>query len=130
MLNNVTLIGRLTRDPELRYTAGEGVPIASFTLAVDRAFKDKVTGESEADFIDIKVWRKQAEACAAHLKKGRLVAAVGRLQISSYEDSQGIRRKGAEVVADDVRFLSPPPGNRDETNPDDIYDAAGPITLT
>ena len=104
MLNQVVLIGRLTRDPELRYTPGNGVPVASFTLAVDRPFTNQ-QGEREADFINIVTWRKQAENCANYLKKGSLAAVAGRLQIRSYEDSQGIKRKAAEVVADNVRFL-------------------------
>lgn len=104
MLNQVVLIGRLTRDPELRYTAGSGVPVATFTLAVDRPFANQ-QGERETDFINIVTWRKLAENCANHLKKGRLVAVTGRLQIRSYDDSQGIRRKASEVVADNVRFL-------------------------
>jgi single-strand DNA-binding protein len=103
MLNKVILIGRLTRDPELRHTAS-GLPVASFTLAVDRQFANR-QGEREADFIDIVVWQKLAETCANYLGKGRLVAVEGRLQLRSYDDKQGIRRKVAEVVANDVRFL-------------------------
>ena len=103
MLNKIILIGRLTRDPELRYTAS-GIPVAKFNLAVDRPFKNQ-KGEREADFIDIETWRGLAENCANHLGKGRLVAVEGRLQIRSYDDNQGIRRKAAEVVADNVRFL-------------------------
>jgi len=102
MLNRIILIGRLTRDPELRYTPN-GVPVARFTLAVDRRpAKDR---EKETDFIDIVVWRTQAENCAKYIGKGRLVAVEGRLQLRSYDDSQGIRRKAAEVVADSVQFL-------------------------
>ncbi len=133
MLNQVVLIGRLTRDPELRYTPGNGVPVATFTLAVDRNFTNK-QGERETDFIDIVVWRKQAENCANYLKKGSLAAATGRLQVRSYDDSQGIRRKVAEIVADDVRFLDsrkksadekpdlpePPPDDDTEISGDDI----------
>ncbi len=104
MLNQVVLIGRLTRDPELRYTPGNGVPVASFTLAVDRPFANQ-QGEREADFINIVTWRKLAENCANYLQKGSLSAVTGRLQIRSYEDNQGIKRKVAEVVADNVRFL-------------------------
>lgn len=103
MLNRIVLIGRLTRDPELRYTQN-GVAVASFTLAVNRNYKN-AQGEQEADFIDIVVWRGQAEVCANHLSKGRLVAVEGRLQIRSYETSEGQRRKVAEVVAEAVRFL-------------------------
>lgn len=102
MLNRVILIGRLTKDPELRYTPN-GVAVAKFTLAVDRRqVKDR---EKETDFIDIVVWQKQAETCANYLGKGRLVAVDGRLQIRSYDDNQGIRRKASEVVAETVRFL-------------------------
>lgn len=102
MLNRVILIGRLVKEPELRYTPS-GVAVAKFTLAVDRRqSKDR---EKETDFIDIVVWQKQAETCANYLGKGRLVAIEGRLQIRSYEDNQGIRRKAAEVVAENVRFL-------------------------
>ncbi len=104
MLNQVVLIGRLTRDPELRYTPGNGVPVATFTLAVDRPFTNQ-QGEREADFINIVTWRKLAENCANYLQKGSLTAVTGRLQIRSYEDNQGIKRKVAEVVADNVRFL-------------------------
>jgi len=102
MLNNIILIGRLTRDPELRHTPN-GVAVAKFTLAVDRRkVKDR---EKEVDFIDILAWAKLAEICANYLGKGRLVAVEGRLQIRSYDDSQGVRRKTAVVVADNVRFL-------------------------
>jgi single-strand DNA-binding protein len=103
VLNRVILIGRLVADPQLRYTQ-TGIAVTNFTLAVDRPFVGQ-SGEREADFIDIVTWRKQAEICANHLTKGRLVAVEGRLQIRSYEDQNGIRRKAAEVVADQVRFL-------------------------
>ena len=104
MLNQVVLIGRLTQDPELRYTPGNGVPVSTFTLAVNRNFTNQ-QGEREADFINIVTWRKLAENCANYLKKGSLAAVTGRLQIRSFDDSQGVRRKVAEIVADDVRFL-------------------------
>lgn len=101
-MNKVILIGRLVRDPELRYTPN-GTAVAKFTLAVDRrAKKDK---EKTADFIDIITWEKQAEACSTYLSKGKLVAIEGRLTIRSYDDSQGVRRKASEVVANNVRFL-------------------------
>jgi single-strand DNA-binding protein len=103
LLNKVILIGRLTRDPELRYTPN-GVAITKFTLAVDRPFKNR-QGEKETDFINIVVWRKQAENCANYLGKGRLVAVEGRLQIRTYDDSQGIRRKASDIIADNVSFL-------------------------
>src|SRR5690554_6809241 len=103
MLNRIILIGRLVADPTLRYTQS-GIAVTTFTLAVDRAFANQ-QGEREADFIDIVVWRRLAETCANHLFKGRLVAVEGRLQIRSYDDQNGIRRKAAEIVADNVRFL-------------------------
>lgn len=119
MLNKVILIGRLTRDPEPRYTTN-GVAVTRFTLAVDRPYANS-QGEREADFIDIVTWRKLAEICANNLNKGRLVAVEGYLQIRSYDDSQGIRRKAAEVVADNVRFL-----DRKDKAPssDDSFDTA------
>lgn len=103
MLNKVILIGRLVADPELRYTQS-GNAVTNFTLAVDRPYQSQ-SGDRETDFIDIVAWRKLAETVANHLSKGRLVAVEGRLQIRSYDDQNGIRRKAAEIVADNVRFL-------------------------
>ncbi len=103
MYNRIILIGRLTRDPELRYVPS-GAPVASFTLAVDRPFKDQ-QGNRETDFIDIVAWRKLAEQVSQYMSKGRMVAVEGRLQIRSYETQDGQKRKVAEVVADGVRFL-------------------------
>lgn len=105
-MNEVWLIGRLTKDPEVRQTPG-GKTVAKMTLAVDRDFKN-ADGEREADFIDVLTWEKLAENCSKHLGKGRLVSVRGRLQIRSYDDSQGIRRKAAEVVAEKVTFLDRP----------------------
>lgn len=102
MLNRVILIGRLTRDPELKYIPS-GTPVVNFTLAVDRNFTNK-QGERETDFVPIVVWRKTAENCANFLGKGSLVAVDGRLQVRSYEQD-GQRRYITEVVAEDVRFL-------------------------
>lgn len=107
MLNRVILIGRLTRDPELRVTSQSGVPMASFTVAVDRPFQNQ-SGQRETDFIDCIAWRRLAETVAEHMRKGRLIAVEGRLQIRSYETQDGQRRRVAEVVADDVRFLDRP----------------------
>lgn len=103
MLNKVVLIGRLTRDPELRYTSG-GIAVTRFTLAVDRSFTNQ-QGEREADFIPIVVWRGQAESSAKYLAKGRLVGVSGRIQTGSYETPEGQRRYTTEVVADEVQFL-------------------------
>ena len=105
MLNRVVLIGRLTRDPELRYI-NNGTPTASFTLAVDRGYKN-AAGERETDFIDVVVWRQMAEHCANYLAKGKLAAVDGKLQIRAYTAQDGSKRKAVEVVADTVRFLSP-----------------------
>jgi len=104
LLNKVILIGRLTRDPELRFTPANGIAVTNFTIAVDRPFTNQ-KGEREADFIRIVVWRKLAEICANNLSKGRLVAVDGRLQIRSYEGQDGQRRYMTEVVADEVKFL-------------------------
>jgi single-strand DNA-binding protein len=99
MLNRVILIGRLTRDPELRYTPN-GKAVCSFTLAINRKFK-----REETDFIDVVVWNTLAENCANYLGKGRLAAVEGRIQVRTYETQEGQKRKVTEVVADDVRFL-------------------------
>lgn len=118
MFNKVILIGRLTRDLEMRYTPG-GVAVARFTLAVDRRkVKDR---EKESDFIDIIAWQKLAELCQRYIGKGRLVAVEGRLQIRSYDDSQGIRRKAAEVIAENVRFLDKAKGDNGQNGEEHGY---------
>lgn len=103
MLNRVILIGRLTRDPELRYTP-TGVAVTQFTLAVDRPFSNN-QNEREADFIPIVTWRQLAETCANYLRKGRLAAVEGRIQVRNYENNEGKRVYVTEVIADNVRFL-------------------------
>ncbi len=108
-MNHIVLIGRLTRDPELRYTPN-GVAVANFDLAVDRPTTNQ-QGERQTDFIRIVSWQKQAELCANYLKKGRLVGVEGRLQIRSYETQDGQKRRVAEVVANFVQFLD---RNREE----------------
>ena len=108
MLNRIVLIGRLTKDPELRYTQA-GVPVTSFTLAVDRNYKND-KGEKETDFIPCVVFRQLAELCSNYLAKGKLAAIDGRLQIRSFEGQDGQRRWMTEVVGDNVRFLSPRDG--------------------
>ena len=100
MLNSVVLIGRLTKDVEMKYTP-TGVAVSTFTLAVERTGSK----EKETDFINIVVWRQLAELCAQYLRKGRLAAVEGRLQIRNYENSEGKRVYITEVVADNVRFL-------------------------
>jgi single-strand DNA-binding protein len=105
MINRVILVGRLTRDPELRYTPN-GVAVATFTLAVNRTFTNQ-QGEREADFINCVVWRRPAENVANFLKKGSLAGVDGRLQTRSYEGQDGRRVYVTEVVADSVQFLEP-----------------------
>jgi single-strand DNA-binding protein len=103
-MNKTTLIGRLVRDPELRFTQGAGIAVTTFCLAVDRNFKNK-DGEKEADFINIVVWNKLAEVVANNLSKGRLAAVAGRIQTGTYEAKDGIKRSTFEIVADEVQFL-------------------------
>ena len=102
-MNKVILIGRLTRDPELRYTSSN-IPSATFSIAVDRTFTNQ-NGEREADFINIVVWRKQAENCKNYINQGSQVAIDGRIQTRNYEDQNGQKRYVTEVVADNVQFL-------------------------
>lgn len=117
-MNQVILIGRLVRDPELRYSQN-GIAVTTFTLAVDRPFISQDGGK--VDFIDIVTWRKLAETVANHLTKGRLVAVEGRLQIRSYDDKNGIRRKVSEIVADQVKFLDYADNNTGDGNSESDY---------
>ena len=104
MLNHITIMGRLTRDPELRRT-GSGIAVASFSLAVDRDFGgNRETGEKETDFIDIVTWRNTAEFVSKYFAKGRMAVVSGRLQIRNWNDKDGNKRRSAEVVADNVYF--------------------------
>ena len=103
MLNHITIMGRMVRDPELRRT-GSGVAVASFTLAVDRDFSGKDGGEKETDFIDCVAWRNTGEFVSKNFTKGRMAVASGRLQIRSWTDKDGNKRRTAEVVADNVYF--------------------------
>lgn len=103
MINSVCLVGRLTRDPELKYT-GNNVAVASFSLAVNRNFKD-ANGERETDFINCVIWRQQAENLANWAKKGALIGITGRIQTRSYENQQGQRVYVTEVVAENFQML-------------------------
>lgn len=103
MLNRIILMGRLTRDPELRHTQN-GTAVASFTLAVDRDFKDRNSGERATDFIDVVAWRQTGEFVSRYFTKGRLAVVEGRLQIRDWTDKEGGKRRTAEVVADNVYF--------------------------
>lgn len=102
-MNNITLMGRLTRDPELRHTQS-GTAVASFTLAVDRGYTPKDGGERQTDFIDIVAWRGTAEFVSKYFVKGQMAAVTGRLQIRDWTDKDGGKRRSAEVVADNVYF--------------------------
>ena len=102
MLNHITIMGRFTRDPELRRT-GSGVAVASFTLAVDRDFSPK-EGEKETDFIDCVAWRQTGEFVSKYFSKGRMAVVSGRLQIRGWTDKEGNKRRTAEIVADNVYF--------------------------
>ena len=103
MLNHIIVMGRLTRDPELRRT-GSGIAVASFTVAVDRDFGKNENGEKETDFIDCVAWRQTGEFVAKYFQKGRMAVVSGRLQIRPWTDKDGNKRRTAEIVADNVYF--------------------------
>ena len=103
MLNHITIMGRLTRDPEVRYTQSQ-LPVASFTVAVDRDFAAKDGGERQTDFINCVAWRSTAEFISKYFHKGSMIVVSGRLQIRQYQDKEGNNRTAAEVVADNVYF--------------------------
>ena len=103
MLNRIILMGRLTRDPELRHT-GSGTAVASFSLAVERDFRDKASGQRVTDFIDVVAWRQTGEFVSKYFTKGRMAVVEGRLQIRDWTDKDGGKRRSAEVVADNVYF--------------------------
>ena len=103
MLNHIVIMGRLTRDPELRRT-GSGVAVTSFSLAVDRDFGKNENGEKETDFIDCVAWRQTGEFVSKYFTKGRMAVVSGRLQIRSWTDKEGNKRRTAEVIADNVYF--------------------------
>ena len=123
-MNNAILIGRLTRDPELRYLAKNNRAVVNFTLAVDRKLSKKKKKEYEekglptADFINITAWGKLAETCGNYLQKGRLVAVEGRIQTRSYEVNDGSRRYITEVVANNLEFLDSPDSKASNNNLD------------
>lgn len=102
-MNKVTLIGRLTKDPELKYTPGAGTAVTTFTIAVDRRFNKE--GQKEADFIPVVIWGKQAESTAQYVSKGKLIGLAGRIQTRSYNAKDGTKRYVTEVIAEEVQFL-------------------------
>ena len=134
-MNRVTLVGRLTAKPELRYT-GSNLPYARFTVAVNRNFRNN-DGQTEADFISVIVWRKQAENVCNFLDKGRLVSVDGRLQTGSYTDKDGNRRYTTDVVADSVQFLESKNGSSNASSssssgpsPYDYQDAPSEVNVS
>lgn len=122
-MNKVVLIGRLTKDPELKFIPGSGTATCNFTLAVDRRFKKEV--QQEADFIPIVVWGKQAENTANYMSKGSLLAVSGRIQTRNYDNKEGKKVYITEVVADEVKFLSNK--NNNQTENEDYRNVITPV---
>lgn len=136
MLNHITIMGRLTRDPELRRT-GSGLAVASFSVACERDFSSKDTGEKEVDFINCVAWRQTGEFVSKYFTKGQMIVVSGRLQIRNWTDDNGIKRTIAEVVADNVYFgeskkdrdatsTAPKPNTYTEPNKYGIYKGYAP----
>ena len=121
MLNHIVIMGRLTREPELRYTQN-GTAVASFSLAVDHDFANKDTGERGVDFIDCVAWRGTAEFLQKYFRKGSMAVVSGRLQIRNWTDTDGAKRRSAEVVAENIYF-----GEAKRRDADSGYDAPPPI---
>ncbi len=117
MLNHIVVMGRLTRDPELRRT-GSGIAVTSFSVAVDRDFPNKESGERETDFIDCVAWRNTGEFVSKYFQKGSMAVVSGRLQMRSWTDKDGNKRRTAEIVADNVYFGS---SKRDESSNNGSY---------
>ena len=120
MLNRIVIMGRLTRDPELRRTQN-GTAVTSFSVAVDRDFKSRESGEKATDFIDVVAWRQTAEFVCQYFTKGRMAVVSGRLQIRNWTDKEGNKRRSAEVVADNVYF-----GDSKRDNADGGYGGQAP----
>ena len=120
-MNKAFLIGRLTRDPELRYT-GNNTAVASFTIAVNRTYTNQA-GEREADFIPVVVWRRQAESVKNYLSQGSQVAVEGRIQVRSYDDQNGQRRYVTEIIADSVEFIGSKRDNNSQGQSTDNYNS-------
>ncbi|HGL3812635.1 TPA: single-stranded DNA-binding protein [Enterococcus faecium] len=126
MINNVTLVGRLTKDPDLRYTAS-GTAVATFSLAVNRNFTNQ-NGNREADFINCVIWRKPAETMATLAKKGSLIGVVGRIQTRTYDNQQGQRVYVTEVVADNFQLLESKAATESRTHTDQSSTSTSPST--
>ena len=123
MLNHIVIMGRLTRDPELRRT-GSGIAVASFSVAVDRDFSGKDGGEKETDFIDCVAWRAAGEFVSKYFRKGSMIAVSGRLQIRQWKDKEGNNRRSAEVVADNVYFGESKNSNSDGNSDNSVANPA------
>jgi len=128
-MNKVILIGRLTKDPEVRYTQTTNALVASFTLAVNRRFV-KQGEERQADFIPIVAWEKTGEFCSKYFKKGQQVAIVGRMQVRNYDDAQGQKRYVTEVVAEEAHFADSKRDNGQSTNMEEIFGTASNATVS
>ena len=113
-MNSVNLIGRLTKDPELKYTQGKGTAVCNFTLAVERTFKSQ--GQPEADFLPIIIWGKLAENCSKYINKGSQVGVSGRIQTRSYDAKDGTRRYVTEIIANEIKFLDSKKNNTNNNN--------------
>lgn len=116
-MNNVTLVGRLTRDVEVRFVPGTGTKVCTFTVAVDRDFT-QADGNRGTDFIDVQVWNKQADTCENYLKKGHMVGVQGSIRIDSYTDQLGTKRKSFRINANRVQFLTPKGNSSSNKNED------------
>ena len=109
-MNNVVLVGRLTRDPELRFVPNTGTAVTTFSIAIDRDYTSQ-NGERQTDFLDIQVWNKQAETCNEYLKKGNMVCVQGSIRTDSYTDQSGVKRRSFRINANRVQFLTPKNSN-------------------
>lgn len=124
-MNKVTLIGRLTKEPELKYTPGAGTAVLTITLAVDRRFNKE--GQKEADFIPVVIWGKQAESTAQYVSKGKLIAVAGRIQTRNYDHKDGYKVYVTEVVAEEVKFVEWANSGNQNPNTDNSYGDMTPI---
>jgi single-strand DNA-binding protein len=122
-MNKAILLGRLTRDPELRYTSANNIPVCSFTLAVNRRFS-RQGEERQADFIPIVAWSKLAEFCAKYFQKGQQVSIVGRIQVRSWDDNEGKRRYTTEVIAEEAYFADSKRDSNVSSKPQDDIDSS------
>lgn len=128
-MNNVILVGRLTRDPEIQYIGNESTALTKFNLAVDRNYTNP-DKEKKADFIDIEVWGRQAETCARYLNKGSMACIKGQIRVDRYQNSNGENRYSTKVRADMVKFLSFSKNTSTEPNQDQYYDATSIFNKT